>query len=116
MPPRRHYHKWKCSICGQHVSTSSVNPGYKCASCRRSLGLAVSGAAGNGYTALTIAPLPHFEIGRCQGPCGRDDQLLSNGLCECCRFYNIEEVDPELSARARKAHPGTNDFTRTFHQ
>lgn len=99
-PRKRHYHKWRCSQCGQLISTSSYSKHYVCSSCRRAIGLTVMGRSSLGYTALTVAPQQIAGFGRCE-KCKRGNQALSNGRCEDCRFYGIPENDWVLNERGR---------------
>ena len=45
-----------------------------------------------GKTTLSSAVTPISmvtSIGKCLGPCRRENQVLANGLCADCHFYNV---------------------------
>lgn len=97
-----------CSSCGVKRWTSSPKRPYLCMPCKREAGL----AAEKGYTSLTVAPRQELTWGRCKGHQSTYDQELANGLCRCCRFYNMPDVDEELSDRARCGPGGQFDWVR----
>lgn len=108
---RRKYSHLTCTECGALIWTSS-NKGaaFVCISCKRALGLTANGREGR-YTTLATPPAQVLSFGRCER-CGRDNQELANKICPCCRFYNITEIDPDLSERARGSKGGRYDFIR----
>lgn len=106
---RGHSHYQPCTRCGTYIKTTSYNPGFVCAPCRRAAGMAVHGRI-SGSTPKAAPPMPVLSHGRCQS-CSRVEPL-ANGRCEDCRFYGIAETDAELSARGRKAQGGVNDWVR----
>lgn len=104
----RKYHVLHCAKCGAKIWTSSAKgAGFICISCRRALGLAVCERAT--YTTLSTAPRQVLTIGTC-GKCQRRNQPLANGICECCRFYDISDIDPVRSACGRKGRGGRSGY------
>lgn len=108
---QRRYNHLTCTICGVAIWTSSCQvKNFICISCKREMGLTANGREGH-YTTLVAPPKQNMSFGKCQ-TCPQDNQVLANGRCSDCRFYDIPEIDPDLSANARKGRGGHNDFIR----
>lgn len=112
---QRQYHHLICTECSKKIWTSSCKgKGFVCISCKRAAGLTANGREGH-YTTLVAPPKQIITFGRCP-KCKRGSKRqplkLINDKCEECHWYDIPEIDPDLSANARKGRGGHNDFIR----
>ena len=59
----------------------------------------------SGKTTLSSAVTPISmvtSIGKCLGPCRRENQVLANGLCADCHFYNVPITEVMRAAALAK--------------
>lgn len=67
---------------------------------------------GEGHYSSMAIPTIAITFGICP-TCRREDQELVNDRCSECRWYDDKnDIDADLSARARRGKGGTNDFVR----
>lgn len=111
----RRFHKRACANpqCRRVSWTSvSLDKDYICASCKRAAGETGTGKRGEGnYSSMAIVPKQDIVFGTCPC-CGRPNQRIVNGRCDDARFYGMNDIDPDLSARARRGRGGVNDWVR----
>lgn len=110
---RRQYHHLTCQECGVVIWTSS-NKGdnFVCISCKRALGLTANGRAGS-YTTLAAPVQLVTTFGRCP-KCKRGSKRrplrLINDKCEECHWYDIADIDPDMSVNGIKGRAGRKGY------
>jgi len=114
---KRKYNHLTCSECGAQIWTSS-NKGadFMCIGCKRALGLTANGREGR-YTTLAAPVSLVVTMGqcpRCKRGSKRKPLKLINDKCDDCRWYDMQDVDPDLSDRARKGKGGEYDFVKGY--